>query len=146
MNDPMRRGVLVCAGLVLLLGSAAVLKSQEVTRTINDGVYTGPQAERGKLAYAKYCQACHGEMMTGIDTAPPLAGGAFVSNWLGQSVGDLASRVRMTMPLNNPGTLGSATVTDIISQILKVNGYVAGSVELPRDVQVQQMIRIDALK
>jgi mono/diheme cytochrome c family protein len=131
------------AGLLLLARSAAILKAQETTSSVNDGVYSQAQAERGKAGYAKFCQACHGETMAGIDTAPPLVGGTFVSNWAGQSVGDLAARVRTTMPLNNPGSLGSATVADIISQILQANGYRAGNAELPRDVQVQQMIRID---
>jgi mono/diheme cytochrome c family protein len=134
------------AGLVLLAGLAAVLEAQESTSSVNDGVYTQAQAERGKAAYTKFCQACHGETMAGIDTAPPLVGGAFVSNWAAQSVGDLAVRVRTTMPLNNPGSLSSATVADIISQILQANGYVAGNAELPREAQVQQMIRIDPLK
>lgn len=147
MNDGMKRGALLAAGMVLLSGPlAVVLQAQEATSTVNDGVYTEAQAARGKIAYTKYCQACHGESMGGIDVAPPLVGGGFLSNWTGQTVGDLAARVRTTMPLNNPGTLGSATAADIIAQILKANGYAAGSAELPRDAQVLQMIRIDALK
>jgi quinoprotein glucose dehydrogenase len=143
----MKRGALPAAGMVLVLSSLAVLlRAEEATSTVNDGVYTEAQAARGKIAYAKYCQACHGESMGGIDVAPPLVGGGFLSNWTGQTVGDLAARVRTTMPLNNPGTLGSATAADIIAQILKANGYAAGSAELPRDAQVLQMIRIDALK
>jgi S-disulfanyl-L-cysteine oxidoreductase SoxD len=144
MNELTKRGVLVAAGLALLMASAAVLKAQDAAIKINDGVYTEAQANRGKAAYLKNCQSCHGETMTGIDTAPSLVGGTFLGNWTGQSLGDLAARVRTTMPLNKPGTLGSATVADIISQILKANGYVAGASDLPRDVQVLQMIRIDA--
>ncbi len=150
MNDLIKRGAPVAAALmaamVLAAGSVAVLQAQESTSTVNDGVYTEAQAERGKAAYTKYCQACHGEAMAGIDSAPALVGGNFISNWAGQSLGDLAARVRTTMPLNNPGTLSSATSADIIAQILKANGYVAGNAELPRNAQVLQMIRIDAQK
>lgn len=146
MSDLKKRATLVAAGLMLLAGTAAVLKAQEATSTVNDGVYTDAQADRGKAAYAKNCQACHGEAMGGIDSAPALIGGTFLGNWVGQSVGDLAMRVRNSMPLNNPGSLSSATTADIISQILRANGYAAGSAELPRNAQVLQMIRIDAQK
>jgi quinoprotein glucose dehydrogenase len=146
MNVPMKHAALVATALILLTSMAPLVKGQAATGTVNDGVYTEAQAVRGKTAYTSQCQTCHGESMSGIDTAPPLSGGTFLSNWTGQTVGDLAARIRTTMPLNNPGTLSSATVADIIACILKVNGYPAGAAELPREVQVQQAIRIDAPK
>jgi quinoprotein glucose dehydrogenase len=105
-------------------------------------VYSEPQAERGKAAYAKYCQACHGETLQGVDVAPALVGSTFLGNWVGLSVGELADRVRMTMPQDNPGTLSSATTADLIALILKSNGYPAGGADLPRSGEVLQMIRI----
>jgi hypothetical protein len=36
---------------------------------------------------------------------PPLTGGAFMANWDGLTLGDLAERIRNTMPLNAPGSL-----------------------------------------
>jgi S-disulfanyl-L-cysteine oxidoreductase SoxD len=140
-----RRGTTV-AVLLLLAISAAGIKAQDSTGSTNDGIYTEAQAERGKIAYAKFCQSCHAETLAGIDSAPPLAGSAFLSNWSGQSVADLTARMRTSMPLNNPGTLSAATTTDIISFILKSNGYVAGKAELPHDDQFQQTIHIDAPK
>jgi S-disulfanyl-L-cysteine oxidoreductase SoxD len=142
----MMRAVAITALLMLLSISATVLEAQDSTASTNDGIYTEAQAERGKIAYAKFCQSCHAETLAGIDSAPPLAGSAFLSNWSGQSVGDLTARVRASMPLNNPGTLSSATTTDIITHILKSNGYVAGKAELPHDDQLQQTIHIDAPK
>jgi quinoprotein glucose dehydrogenase len=131
---------------MLLISAAGVPRAQEATGGTNNGVYTEAQAERGRAAFAKYCQSCHGDTMAGIDTAPALVGGNFLNDWIGQSVGDLAERIRMTMPQNDPGTLSSAVTADIIAQILKANGYAAGAAELPRNAQVQQMIRIDAPK
>jgi len=146
MNDPIKHSALAAAGLLLAGSSAAVLRAQEAGGAVSDGVYTEVQAERGQVAYVKYCRTCHADTMAGIDSAPALVGGTFLGDWVGQSVSDLADRIRMTMPLSNPGTLSSATVSDIISWILKVNGYVAGATELPRDGQLQQTIRIDAPK
>jgi quinoprotein glucose dehydrogenase len=142
VNDLRRRAAPVATGLVLLIGAAAAAHAQEATGTTSAGVYSEPQAERGKAAYAKYCQACHGETLQGVDVAPALVGSTFLGNWVGLSVGELADRVRMTMPQDNPGTLSSATTADLIALILKSNGYPAGGADLPRSGEVLQMIRI----
>jgi quinoprotein glucose dehydrogenase len=141
----MRRGKVLTAGL-LMLGASARLCAQEATASVNGGVYTDAQADRGRAAYARNCQMCHGEALGGIDSAPALVGGTFMGNWVGQTIGDLALRVRTTMPLNNPGSLSSAAAADIVALILRSNGYPAGATELPRNAQVLQMFRIDAQK
>jgi quinoprotein glucose dehydrogenase len=127
---------------MLLGATAAVLRAQETTATTNGGVYSEAQADRGKAAYAKYCQSCHGESMNGVDVAPALVGSTFLGNWVGLSVGELGERVRTTMPQNNPGSLSSATTADLLALILKANGYASGTADLPRDGQLQSMIRI----
>jgi S-disulfanyl-L-cysteine oxidoreductase SoxD len=146
MRDQITRDVKLAALLLVLVSCGATLRAQEAPRTTNDGLYSEAQAERGHAAYSKYCQACHGETMAGIDQAPPLVGGHFLGNWVGQSVGDLLARVRTTMPSNAPGTLSAATCTDIVSHLLHANGYPAGSEELPHNAQILQMLRIDPQK
>jgi S-disulfanyl-L-cysteine oxidoreductase SoxD len=140
--DWVKRAASVAAGLVVLVAAASTLQAQAPAATTNAGIYTEAQAERGKLAYTKNCQDCHGESLEGIDMAPALVGSSFQSNWVGLSVGELSERIRTTMPQNNPGTLSSATTADLIALILKLNGYPAGTSELPREAQVLQMIRI----
>jgi quinoprotein glucose dehydrogenase len=142
--ERLARAAPTAAGLLLLIGAAAVLRAQEATGTASAGVYTEAQADRGKATYVKNCQSCHGDTLAGIDVAPALVGGMFLNDWVGQSLGDLADRVRTTMPQNNPGTLSSAMTADLVALILKANGYPAGAAELPRSAQVLQMIRIDA--
>ena len=61
---------------------------------------------------------------------------------MGLTVGELAVRIRMTMPQNDPGTLSAATTADLIALMLKSNGYPAGTADLPRSGEVLQMIRI----
>jgi quinoprotein glucose dehydrogenase len=133
---------MLAAGLTLLTAAAAVLHAQESTATTNGGVYSEAQAERGKAAYVKHCQSCHGETMNGVDVAPALVGSTFLGNWVGLSVGELGERVRTTMPQNDPGTLSAATTADLVALILKANGYASGAADLPRDGQLQSMIRI----
>src|SRR5260370_33056331 len=68
------------------------------SRSVWDGVYTEEQANRGEPIYRKQCAACHGDMLTGGESAPPLTRGAFLANWNGLTMGDLFDRIRKTIP------------------------------------------------
>src|SRR5271165_3909380 len=105
--------------VVALVGLASAglyatrLHAQEGTRSVWDGVYTKEQADRGKGLYAQDCGSCHGDQLTGGEMAPPLAGGDFLSNWNGLTVGDFFERVRSSMPLGAAGKLSRDVDADI---------------------------------
>ena len=128
---------------VVLLG-AVVLAQDAPSRSVWDGVYTQEQAQRGQASYNQYCMACHGGSLTGGEQAPPLAGGEFLSNWNGLTVGDLFDRIRTSMPLNNPQSLNRDTNALILAYILSVNRFPAGSAELSNRTEVLKLIRIAA--
>src|SRR5437879_7706810 len=87
-------------GVAVIVSSFCFLRAQAPaeTRSVWDGVYTEEQAKRGEEVYQKECAACHGDMLTGGESAPPLTGGAFQANWNGLSLSDLFDRIRKTMP------------------------------------------------
>ena len=91
-------------GAVLALGAWQQLTPQ-TTRSVWEGIYSKAQASRGAGLYAQECASCHGTMLTGGESAPPLAGGDFLSNWEGLTIGDLFERIRTTMPATRPGAL-----------------------------------------
>ena len=66
-----------------VLLALAVAAAAQTTRSVWDGVYTTEQAARGKALFTKECAACHGPELTGGESAPPLEGGGFISNWNG---------------------------------------------------------------
>jgi mono/diheme cytochrome c family protein len=117
-------------------------RAQDSTRSVADGVYTAEQADRGQAQFSTHCAACHGVALNGTDAAPALAGTTFLGNWSGQPLADLFSRIRTTMPANDPGSLGGRTVADITAYLLMVNRFPAGSAELPHDAQLLQQIRV----
>lgn len=47
------------------------------SRSVWDGVYTEEQAKRGETVYGKECSSCHGDLLTGGESAPALTGGVF---------------------------------------------------------------------
>ncbi len=128
----------------VVLMSVFALAQDAPMRSVWDGVYTDDQAKRGQSLYNQHCMACHGDSLSGGEQAPPLAGGEFLSNWNGLTVGDLFERIRTSMPLNNPQSLNRDTNALILAYILSVNRFPAGQVELSSRTEVLRLIRIAA--
>jgi S-disulfanyl-L-cysteine oxidoreductase SoxD len=116
------------------------------TKSVWDGVYTEEQAKRGEPTYHKQCATCHGEMLTGGESAPPLTGGAFLANWNGLTLGDLFERIRKTMPQNAPGKLSRQENADILAYALSINKFPAGKTELSRQTEFLKEIRFESMK
>ncbi|MGD0966076.1 MAG: PQQ-binding-like beta-propeller repeat protein [Candidatus Acidiferrales bacterium] len=92
-----------------------------------DGAYTLDQADMGRAAYGAGCSSCHLSDLGGGNEAPPLAGANFINAWRNLTTTDLFNRIRATMPLNNPGSVGEQDVLNIIAFILQSNGALAGA-------------------
>jgi S-disulfanyl-L-cysteine oxidoreductase SoxD len=138
--------------MVAVIGLASMglynstLRAQEGGRSVWDGVYTQEQAERGKGLYAKECGSCHGDQLTGGEMAPALAGGDFLSNWNGLSVGQFFDRIRTSMPLSKPGSLSREVNADITAFILQSNSFPAGKTALDTKSEILNTIKIEAKK
>jgi cytochrome c len=100
------------------------------TRSVWDGVYTEEQAKRGEPLYRQKCASCHGDKLTGGESAPPLAGGQFLSNWNGLTLDVLFERIRLTMPSDNPAKVGRLPKADILAYMLSMNRFPPGKTEL----------------
>jgi len=111
-----------------------------------DGVYTNDQSKRGQALYAKECAACHGAELSGGEEAPPLSGGAFMSNWSGLTLGELFERIRVSMPEGRPGSLTRQQNADILAYMLSFNQFPAGQTELQKDTELLKQIRFEAQK
>src|SRR5438552_4127180 len=127
-----------------ILGLAIVCA--QASRTVWDGIYTAEQAKRGQGLYNQQCASCHGDTLGGGESAPPLAGVEFLSNWSGLTVGDLFERTRTFMPQSKPGSLSREVNADILSYILSANQFPAGKNEMAHATEVLKEIRIEASK
>jgi mono/diheme cytochrome c family protein len=141
-----RAAGLAVLGLTALGAIGGAVRAQEPTRSVWDGVYTEAQAKRGELVYRQNCAACHGMALEGIETAGPLAGARFTANWNGVTVGDLLERVRVSMPLDRPGTLSRQQTADVLAYVLSVNRFPAGKTELARQTELLKQIKFDATR
>jgi S-disulfanyl-L-cysteine oxidoreductase SoxD len=133
---------------VLLMASGAMCFAfqDQPSQTVWDGVYTAEQAKKGAELYANNCASCHGLALTGGESAPPLTGGEFLSNWNGLTLGDLFERMRTSMPADRPGKLTREQNANILAHVLHVGDFPAGSMELSTRTEFLKQIRIEAIK
>lgn len=137
---------LTCALASLTGVGLFAAQAQAPQRNAWSGVYTAEQAARGAEAYAGHCAACHGSSLEGIDVAPALTGATFFSNWNNTSAADLHERIKLTMPLQAPNSLGGRMVADIEAYILQVNGMPAGDLALPPNPALMRNVMITSQK
>jgi hypothetical protein len=85
-------------------------------------------------------------MLTGGESSPPLAGGAFQANWNGLTLGDLFDRIRKTMPQSAPGRLTRQQDADVLAFMLSINKFPAGKTQLYRQAEMLKEIRFETKK
>lgn len=98
--------------------------------------YTASQARRGQGIYQRNCIECH--------TAAAYTGIAFRRAWAGRSPFEIWELIRTTMPQDNPGRLKPGEYADIVAYMLRLNGYPAGSEELPAEADKLRPLIIPA--
>ncbi|HEX4634789.1 MAG TPA: cytochrome c [Rhizomicrobium sp.] len=134
MKKLLPRMIMGTGVLALVLGASQLaLRAQAAAQTVWSGVFTADQAAQGKTVFENKCLTCHGAELNGGEMAPPLSGAMFLSNWTGQSLGDLFTRIHTTMPQNDPGSLNNAEVAQVMAYILSFNQFPAGTTPLPSD-------------
>jgi mono/diheme cytochrome c family protein len=142
MEGPMsaRVAALAIASLATVGLSYSAVAAYQAERLVSDGVYTAAQAARGDALWTDKCAKCHAPDMTGGD-APSLVGTEFSADWNGLSLGDLADRIRVSMPMDNPQSLSPAQTADIVAAILHANQMPAGETELPSQPESLKQVK-----
>jgi len=113
-------------GAAAAIGAAAaaagIWASHAIAQT-SAGPFTEAQAQAGQPIYVSRCASCHD---AGGETAR-LMGPAFAQGWTARSTRELYTRIKTTMPFNNPGSLSEAEASAVVAYILKSNGAKAGA-------------------
>lgn len=105
--------------------------------SVLDGVYTTEQAAQGRQVFEGTCALCH--------TPAEFTGLPFQVSWAGRPLGALFAHVRMTMPLDAPGSLTPAQYAAVITYMLQLNGYPVGEKALPADPDSLNLIRMERI-
>lgn len=108
-----------------LNGPATGASAKSEPRSVQTGVFTADQAERGAKVYEGVCISCH--------QPDAFSQGAYMDSWAGQKVSDLIDHIRATMPEDNPGSLKRTDYVDVAAYLLKINGVPEGDSEMDAD-------------
>src|SRR3954470_13088392 len=90
-------------------------------KTVWDGVYTAAQADRGREVYNSQCVQCHTpDLNTG------LSGPLFMNDWREDRLASLFEQMKTNMPSDAPSTLSDQQYLDVLTFILRKNGFPEG--------------------
>ena len=111
--------------ICMVLGGVAVsVSAQDEATSVQSGVYSQKQAERGEQLFGEACMVCH--------QPEEFADGGYMDGWSGMNVNDLVEFIRSTMPEDNPGRLKRQEYIDIVAFLFQQNGLPAGETEMVR--------------
>jgi mono/diheme cytochrome c family protein len=119
--------------VMLVLSVPAFAKPQTPQKTLLDGVYSEAQTDRGQTLYMATCAGCHGNALEGV-SAPELTGNRFIERWREGTLDGIYSFIKQRMPLGrspNAKPIPDNDYLDILTYILKANGYPTNEKELP---------------
>jgi quinoprotein glucose dehydrogenase len=127
-----------------VLASTAALDAQK-TRSVQEGIYTDEQANRGSARYHDVCETCHAPDLSGGKVVPEMVGETFTGRWAGQTVGQLFERIVVSMPVDDPPSVSRRDKVDILAFILSVNGFPPGGEELPEQTRLLDRFRFESV-
>jgi mono/diheme cytochrome c family protein len=127
---PVLSAVFATSAVIFLLAASISIDAQ-VTRTLQDGIFSDAQATRGHALYTQRCAGCHGADLTGGAQAPPLEGAAFRFKWRQEPLSALFIKIRYTMPPNaaDAAKLTAEQSADLVAHVLKSNRFPAGKAD-----------------
>tara|TARA_B100001123_G_scaffold30448_1_gene32026 strand:+ start:21448 stop:22290 length:843 start_codon:yes stop_codon:yes gene_type:complete len=126
-------------GLTVILTMFVATASQDAPyMTVQNGVYTSLQAEKGAAHYERHCQTCHGVNLTGAN-ARALAGEEFLKFWMGLTLDHMFSRLQ-SMPPGDMNRLDATTYIELLAYLLSANDLPAGTEPLAVDILADVMI------
>ena len=120
----MKKTMICMALLVGVFAIALSLSAQDEATSVQSGVYSQEQAERGEQLFGEACMVCH--------QAEEFAAGGYMDGWSGMNVNDMVEFIRSTMPEDNPGRLKRQEYIDIVAFLFQQNGLPAGETEMVR--------------
>lgn len=117
-----------------MLLSTVALRAQSSAK---DGVYSAPQAARGKAVFEKSCANCHALVPKGKVTSdspgPDLGGDDFLAQVNGKPAWAIAKTIKDTMPNDFSMEMTEPIALDLTAYLLQVNKFPDGKADLTAD-------------
>ena len=125
----------VMSAVTLILACAALRVAGQETWTVQDGVYSTAQAERGDKLFGSICAECH--------QPDEFSTNGYMESWSGASVSELFDLIQATMPEDNPGSLRDQEYAAVIAYLFSLNGLPTGEEDMKGEFASLGQIRIE---
>jgi mono/diheme cytochrome c family protein len=106
------RSMRISLGFGVLFSTLLAATGRLVAQEVSNG---------GSATFATTCAGCHGLEGAGGEHGPTLRGEEFWSQWQGQPLRRLYSRIISTMPQDDPGSLSEQQVLGIVAYLTQLN-------------------------
>jgi len=113
-------------------GSAAATASASMVS------FTDDQADRGREVFRSQCTECH--------ASSEFSDSQFKFKWSRRHAGSLYQMIQTQMPETAPGSLTDEETVDLVSYILRMNGFEPGGAELSADRAVLDGISLSSIR
>jgi mono/diheme cytochrome c family protein len=100
--------------------------------------FTDAQADRGRNLFRGSCTECH--------YSGEFSDSQFQFKWSRRTVGSLYQLIQTSMPETAPGSLMPEQTVDLVSYILRMNGFDPGATELAPDREALDAISLAAIR
>lgn len=100
--------------------------------------FSDDQADRGRDIFRAACTECH--------YSSEFSDSQFKFKWSRRSAGSLYQLIQTSMPETAPGSLSAAETVDIVSYIMRMNGFEPGAGELSSDRAVLDGISLASIR
>lgn len=100
--------------------------------------FSAAQADRGRDTFRGRCTECH--------YSNEFADSQFKFKWSRRSAGSLYQLIQTSMPETAPGSLSPEETVEIVSYILRMNGFTPGARDLPAEREVLDGISLASIR
>ena len=100
--------------------------------------FSAAQADRGRDLFRGQCTECH--------YSSEFSDSQFKFKWSRRSAGSLYQYILTSMPETDPGSLSPTESVELVTYIMRMNGFQAGAADLPSDRAVLDGISLASIR
>ncbi|MDH3271126.1 MAG: cytochrome c [Gemmatimonadota bacterium] len=118
--------------------AAAPTPAPRAAEVLAAATFTEDQADRGRDTFRAQCTECH--------YSSEFSDSQFKFKWSRRSAGNLYELIQTSMPETAPGSLAPEEAVELVSYIMRMNGFEPGASALPADREVLDAISLSAIR
>jgi len=134
----MRLTIVTCGVVLAFVTGVAAIAGQGGQTSVTAGVYTAAQADAGEALFRTHCASCHAPNRFTDDL--------FYISFADKPLWEMFDVISDTMPEDNPASLKPEEYIEVMSYLLKLNAFPAGTTALSTSKEALSAIKMEKPK